>query len=589
MVSDSSSIQSRLSRFSVVSKYLKSFRYHIVGGTIAVIIANALVLVAPYIIKGIFELLERGAPSGELIPQITPLIAIAIGSGVLGFAAKRLFLSMGRRVEYGLRHDLMAHVVSLSPSFYRKTHTGDIMSRMTSDIDTIRTMLGEGTLHAAETVVTILIALPMMIYLSPKLTLLGLGPVVILPLLINKLGNAIHTNYIPIQRQNAEMTSAVQENLAGSRVVRAYRQEESQIAEFTARSLKYVKLNMNLARLLGAFFPLTMFVASCLSLSVFYFGGIEVIRGTIPLGTLVAFFVYLGILFWPMYALGGLISIYQRGTVSLDRINDILSVQPEAVPGLGQRSSRRANGRIEFKDTRFGYNDNLVLDGINLTIESGQHVGIVGRTGAGKTTLVSLLPRLFPVDNGQVFIDGIDINKWEPGELRHQIGFAAQEAFLFSDTIEGNIRLGSSESDRDSVIRAADMTTLTDDIRALEFGFETVVGERGIMLSGGQKQRTSIARAVIHDPAILILDDITSAVDAETEAKILSRLKACMTGRTTISISQRISTVRYADLVVCMERGRIVEQGTHRHLIEINGYYAKMRRLQRLSEELDRS
>ena len=589
MASDNSAVHSFSSRFAVVGKYLKDFRSYIILGTVAVGISNVLILITPYIIKSIFELLERGATSSELLPRVLLLLGLSLISGGIGFATKRTFLWMGRRIEYGLRNDLLGHLIFLSPSFYRKNHTGDIMARMTSDIDMVRTMLGQGVLHAAETVLTILVAIPMMIHLSPLLTLYSLGPVVVLPVIINRLGNAIHNNFIPVQQQNAKITSHVQENLSGLRVVRAYRQEKAQVESFTDISREFVRLNMKLARLYGAFFPLTMFVASCLSLSAFYFGGMEVIGDKIPLGTLVAFFVYLGILFWPMFALGGLISMYQRGTVSLDRLNEFLSTEPDVKFSLEKETAKPFKGRIEFKNINFSYNDQQVLKEINLTIEAGQQVGIIGRTGSGKTTLVSLLPRLFPVDNGCIFIDGVDLNKWDPADLRRQISYATQEAFLFSDTIAENIQMGYPGKDMDAIECVSGITHLTEDIRSFESGFDTMVGERGVMLSGGQKQRVSIARALIRNPGILILDDVTSAVDTETEAKIFSRLKDVMVGRTTLIISQRISTIRNMDKIIFMEKGRIVEQGTHEDLIKKNGLYARMNRLQQLTEELDRA
>ncbi len=589
MPSDRTLTQSRHTRFAFIGNYLKNYKCYIIIGSVVVVAANALALFSPYIIKKIFELLERGAGPEELLPQVLFLLGIAVGSGILSFVTRRTFLWMGRRIEYAIKQDLLTHVIHLSSSFFRKTHTGDIMSRMTSDIETVRTMLGQGILHAAETLVIFLIAIPMMIYLSPKLTCFSLAPVILFPILINRLGNAIHSRYLPIQKQYAKLTSIVQENLAGLRVVRAYCQEDSQIKQFEMQSRKYITLNMKLARLYGVFFPLTLFMASCLTLSAFYFGGLEVIRGTIPLGTLVAFFVYLGLLFWPIFALGGLISMYQRGTVSLDRINEFFSVQPEAPLGLGYKPSASVKGHIEFRNTHFSYQESAVLENINLTIEPGRHVGIIGRTGAGKTTLVSLLPRLFPIDDGQIFIDGVDINQWDPGELRGHISFVTQEAFLFSGTISDNIKIGRNESGTEAAIRAADKANLTEDVQSFEEGFETLVGERGVLLSGGQKQRTSIARAINHNPTILILDDITSAVDTETEANILSRISEFTKERTTITISQRIATVRNADIILFMDKGRITEQGTHDHLVELNGQYAKMHRLQQMSEELDKS
>jgi ATP-binding cassette subfamily B protein len=360
-----------------------------------------------------------------------------------------------------------------------------------------------------------------------------------------------------------------------------------------------------LARLYGLFLPLMMFLASGLNLAVLYFGGLDVMGGSIPFGTLVAFFAYVSMLFWPVFALGWVISLYQRGTASLDRINRLLFTKPE-VSNQGKRlHTGSMEGRIEFRNLRFKYNGHYVLDNITLTIERGQTVGIVGRTGSGKTTLVSLLPRLYPVERGQLFIDGIDVNDWDLTALRRQIGFAAQEPFLFSGTIAENISFGSDDVNMEQIKAAAEIAALNKDIENFPDGFHTVIGERGITLSGGQKQRTAIARAMLIDPAILILDDATSSVDTETEDEINRRIKESryrsagsmispgklqkiLTPRTTIIISHRVSSVKGADVILYLEDGRIVEQGSHEELLKRDGRYAELYRSQLLAMELEK-
>ena len=577
------------SRFSTIIRYLKCYRWLFAGGVVAVTLASALILVEPYLIKVIFDLLEANASSQEVLPWILLMFGLAFGAGIISFVTRRTIIWMSHRIEYDLRRDLWSHLLELASPFFRKTPTGDIMARMTNDLEAVRMMVGPGILHATEAVVTLLIAIPMMIYLSPLLTLYSLAPALLFPPVISKLGNMIHLRYADIQRQYSDLTSTVQENLRASRVVRAYRQEEAQIDRFNSLSAEYVQLNLNLARLYGVFFPLSMFIASCLSLCAFYFGGLEVMHGQIPLGTLVAFFVYLGILFWPMFAIGGLISMYQRGTASLDRINDFLLNASHDNAGVVPAIRKSIRGQIEFRNLCFGYNGDTVLDNLSLKIESGQSIGIVGRTGSGKSTLVSLLTRLYPVADGQIFIDDIDINAWDLRDLRRQIGFATQEVFLFSDSIRANIQMGAPDVDADDVLRAVDIAGLAPDISVFESGLDTIVGERGILLSGGQQQRTSIARAIVRDPAILILDDVTSAVDTETEAGIRGKLEQLRSGRTTIIVSNRLSAVRYADRIIFLERGRLKEVGSHDELMAANGEYAALFRSQLLSEELAKS
>jgi ATP-binding cassette subfamily B multidrug efflux pump len=443
-------------------------------------------------------------------------------------------------------------------------------------------------MHISNTFVTLVIAVSFMLHLSPKLTLYALAPMIVFPLVVNRLGNLVHRRFIKIQRHFSELTATAQENIAGIRVVKAYRQEQAETRNFAGISNKYVDLNMDMARLYGVFFPLIMFLASGLNLAVLYFGGLDVMNGRISFGTLVAFFAYLSMLFWPVFALGWVVSLYQRGTASLDRINRILFTKPEIKNHEGKLYSGKMKGKIEFKNLRFKYNGNYVLDGISLTIEPGQTVGLVGMTGSGKTTLVSLLSRLYPVERGQVFIDGLDINDWDLKALRRRIGFATQEPFLFSDTVAENIRFGYSEAEMDLVTAASETAALAKDIETFPDGYNTMIGERGLTLSGGQKQRTAIARAILVEPAILILDDATSSVDTETEDEINERIKSVLKRRTAIIISHRISAVKEADVILYLQDGRIVERGSHDQLIKLSGNYAELYRSQLLAMELEK-
>lgn len=579
---------SKSNRFSTVTRCLKRYRPYLALGGIAIILTNLLALTIPYITKLIFDLLEKGGSSGQILRLVLLSIGLAILAGLFRFFVRRTIIWASRRIEYDLRGELFAHLLKLSPSFYHQTRTGDIMARATNDLEAVRMMIGPGIMHISNTFVTLVIAISFMLYLSPKLTLYALAPMIVFPVVVNRLGNLVHKRFVKIQQHFSELTATAQENIAGIRVVKAYRQEQAEIKNFSGMSNKYVDLNMDMARLYGVFFPLIMFLASGLNLAVLYYGGLDVMNGSIPFGTLVAFFAYLSMLFWPMFALGWVVSLYQRGTASLDRINRILFTKPEIKNHDGKLYTGEMKGKIEFRNLLFKYNGNYVLDGINLTIEPGQTVGLVGMTGSGKTTLVSLLSRLYPVERGQVFIDGTDINDWELKALRRRIGFATQEPFLFSDTVAENIRFGYGEAEKDLVTAASETAALSKDIEAFPDGYNTMIGERGITLSGGQKQRTAIARAILIEPAILILDDATSSVDTETEDEINERIKSVLKQRTAIIISHRISAVKEADVILYLQDGRIVEQGSHDQLLKLGGNYAELFRSQLLAMELEK-
>ncbi|MEW5992886.1 MAG: ABC transporter ATP-binding protein [Candidatus Zixiibacteriota bacterium] len=575
-------------RFTTLLKYLKARRSALIWGGVCIFLTNLLALYIPYITKLIFDLLEHNGSSTEILKLVLLSIALAVVSGVFRFLVRRTIIWTSRHLEYSLRGELFAHLLTLSPSFYHDTRTGDIMARATNDLEAVRMMIGPGIMQATNTVVAVVIAIAFMLYLSPELTLYALAPIVVFPVLMNKLGNLVHQRFLKIQEHFSAMTATVQENISGIRVVKAYRQEEPEIDHFYGVSTRYIDLNMSMARLYGLFFPLIMLLASGLNLTVLYLGGLQVMDGRIPFGTLVAFFAYLSMLLWPSLALGWVISLYQRGTASLDRINGILHTQPKIKNDSNSPYAGRMRGMIEFRNLRFKYNGHYVLDGINLLVEPGQTVGLVGLTGSGKTTLVSLLPRLYPVGRGQLFIDDRDINDWDLVSLRRQIGFATQEPFLFSETIANNIRFGIPEACPELIRSAADTAVLGKDVDAFPDRFDTIVGERGITLSGGQKQRTAIARAILIDPAILILDDATSSVDTETEHEINERIRSVLKSRTAIIISHRVSAVKDADVILYLEDGRAVEQGTHDELMKRDGYYAELYRSQLLEMELER-
>ncbi|MEW6050338.1 MAG: ABC transporter ATP-binding protein [Candidatus Zixiibacteriota bacterium] len=575
-------------RFAVIFKYLRNYKGYLIFGGIAVILANGLQLINPYLTKLVFDRLEQKAPAGEIVKFAVAIVLLALFAGVFRFFMRRTIIWMSRWLEYNLRGELFDHLLKLSPSFYDRTRTGDIMARATNDLEAVRMMIGPGVMQIANTIVTVTVALSFMIYLSPKLTLYAMVPALVVPFLVNRLGNLVHKKFVKIQEHFSTLTAVAQENLAGVRVVKAYRQEPQEIEHFAGISSQYVRLNLDMARVYGVLFPLIIFIASLLNLSVLYFGGLEVMGGKIPLGTMVAFFAYLTMLFWPMMAGGWVVSLYQQGTASLDRINTILYTPPDIADDDRASYEQPMKGKIEFRNLRFGYNGQRVLDGITLTIEPGQTLGIVGPIGSGKTTLIALLTRLYPVERGELFIDGVDVNDWKLNALRRQVGCATQEPFLFSESIADNVRFGRVEANLSRVSATGETAALSKDIALFTDSYETIVGERGITLSGGQKQRTAIARALLIEPAIVILDDATSAVDTETEDEINERMKAALEHRTTLIISHRMSSVKEADIIIYLDNGRIVEQGDHDSLMRVDGYYADLYRAQLLAKELEK-
>ncbi len=576
-----------VSDLATVTRYLRQYWKYLAIGGVCIALANILILILPYTTKLIFDALERGGPHEERLELVSIMIGLAILSGGFRFLTRRTVIWMSRKVEYDLRGHLLGHLLRLSPTFYDNNRTGDLMVRLTSDMEAVRMMVGPGIMHITNTIVTVVVALAFMVYLSPKLTMYALAPMIFIPLAVTKLGNLVHQRARLVQDHFSVVTATVQENIAGMRVVKAFRQEKNETEHFRGLSNKYLELNLSLARLNAILAPVLMLLASGLTVVVLYFGGRDVIDGRAPLGTLVAFFAYLSMLFWPAIALGWVISLYQRGTASLKRINLILDTPQEVELEANSGPARKMKGKIELRDLHFGYDQNEVLRGIDLVIEPGETIGVVGVTGSGKTTLISLLARLYPTAPGQILIDDTDLNDWDVRSLRQQMGFATQEPFLFSDSVEQNVLFGAGEAPAMTVSQAAEIAALAKDAETFPRGYDTVVGERGITLSGGQKQRTTIARAIMIDPAVIVLDDATSAVDTETEDEINRRIKSILTGRTAIIISHRVSSVKEADRIIYLVDGRIGEQGSHDELLAQGGRYAELYRAQLLAKELE--
>lgn len=518
------------------------------------------------------------------------LLGIVALKGLFSFWTRWILIGISRDIEYDLRNDLLARLVALEPAFYVRNRTGELMSRCTNDLNSVRMVLGPGIMYSGNTVVVMIAAVALMLKLSPLLTLLVCIPVPVVAYAVRHFGKVIHDRYEKIQALLASLSARAQENLAGVRVVRAYAQEPVEERAFDRVNRDYIERNYDLIRAWSMFFPALEALIGTTFLIVLWQGGRLVLRGDISLGTLTAFFFYMGMLVWPMIALGWVTNIFQRGAASMGRLNYILTAEAQ----INDAAARPADGseirgEIEFRNLTFAYNGTPVLRDLSLRVPAGSTLAIVGPTGSGKTTLAALVARLYEAPEDAVWLDGRPIREWPLQTLRRAIGFVPQDTFLFSDTLRENIALGVEQTNDGDVEHAAQVASIFGDVQDFPKKFETLVGERGITLSGGQKQRTALARAVLRDPRILVLDDALSSVDTETEEKILRRLHDVMRQRTTILISHRCSTVKHADQIIVLRDGRIVEQGTHDELLERGGYYYDLYEKQLLEEELERA
>jgi ATP-binding cassette subfamily B protein len=569
--------------------YLWKYKYTMLVGAITVVLTNGIWVFFPQVIQRTVDALDHHATRRQLVIYCLLMLALAFSKGIFQFLTRWLVIGVSREIEYDLRNDLFRHLESLSYSYYQKTRTGDIMARATNDLNAVRMLLGPAIMYSANTIVFTALALVFMWRTSHRLTLYAFAPLPLASILIQYFGRKIHERFERIQAQFSDISARAQENFSGARVIRAYAQEEPEIAQFEKSNQEYVARSLPLARLMGMLWPSLEFILGLAVVMVLWLGGREVLLHRMSVGQFTAFNTYMLQLTWPIIALGWVINIFQRGTASMGRINEILAAKPEitdaqASPALRQRE---IEGEIELRDLNFSYNGVPVLRDINLHISAGSSLAIVGPTGSGKTTLVNLIPRIYDAEVGSLLLDGRPIREYPLEMLRHNIGFVPQETFLFSDTVRGNIAFGVEHSSVDEVRAAAEGASIAADIESFPAQYETIVGERGITLSGGQKQRTAIARALIRNPRILILDDALASVDTYTEEKILNHLRQIMRGRTTIFISHRVSTVQAADQIAVLHQGRIVEIGTHDELLARNGYYTDLYNKQLLEEELE--
>ncbi len=587
--------------------YLKRYRRGLLLGGLCVLLTNGIAVQFPRVVQHAVDDLRQAVTSHKLATYALLVIGVFVAKGIFQFLTRWIVIGISRDIEFDLRNDLFAHLERLSYSYYQRNRTGDIMAKATNDLNAVRMLLGPAIMYSANTIVFTALALFYMLRISPTLTMYAFLPLPVASIVIQYFGRQIHERFERIQAMFSDISARAQENFSGARVIRAYVQEEAEIATFESANQEYIRRSLRLVRLMGMLWPTLELMLGIAVVIVLWLGGRQVIQGRITVGDFVAFNTYMVQLTWPVIALGWVINIFQRGTASLVRINEIFVEKPEIaddpelspvapqsqlamaaaadIPTNGQQR-QELRGEIEFCNLNFGYNGVPVLNEVNLRIPAGSSLAIVGPTGCGKTTLVSLLARIYDAEPGAVLIDGRPIREFPLETLRRNIGFVPQETFLFSLTIRENIALGRDDASLEEIKAAAETANIAQDIESFPESYNTTVGERGITLSGGQKQRTAIARALLRSPRILVLDDALSSVDTHTEDKILNHLREIMHGRTTIFISHRVSTVRNADRIAVLHQGRIVELGTHDELIALNGYYTDLYNKQLLEEEL---
>jgi ATP-binding cassette subfamily B protein len=575
--------------------YLLRYRKTLAWGIVTVVLSNVFSVVQPKLIGAAIDQLKTGIETRQidkngLLLYAGLVVGFSLISGFFTFLTRQTIIVVSRHIEFDLRNDFLSHIQKLSLSYFQNTPTGDLMAHATNDIGAVRNALGPGIMYPTDTLMTFTMVLGMMLWSDWKLTLLTLIPLPLVSWAVYRLGQLIHRKSEEKQAQFSTMTMRAQENLSGIRIVMAYVREAYETERFNKISWDYLKKNLELAKIQSLMWPLMFMLVGCSLVIAIYFGGSQVIDGTITIGTLTSFFGYLLLLIWPMIAFGWVTNILQQGAASMGRLMRIMTTEPDIRDGAStDHTINDIRGDIEFRNVSFTHKNTAlpILANIYLRVERGTTLAIVGYTGSGKSSLVNLVPRLYDVTGGELLIDGVDVRRIPLDVLRSHIGYVPQETFLFSDTILDNISYGVDNGTVDHVARAAEVSQIAKDIEEFPESFQTMIGERGITLSGGQKQRTSIARAVMRDPRILILDDALSAVDTYTEEEILKRLQGVMANRTSIIISHRISTVKYADAIIVLDKGAIAEQGTHDQLVAKKGIYADLYEKQLLEEELE--
>jgi ATP-binding cassette subfamily B protein len=570
--------------------YMRRYRWGYVWGTLSCIATNAASVQFPRVLGLAVDRLQRHLADHKAILGFAALlVAISITKGIFLYAQRWILIGISREIEFDIRNDLFRHLEKQDSGFYQHYRTGDVMARMTNDLNAVRMLLGPALMYSANTVFFTIFALYFLLHLSPWLTLVALAPMPLASIVVQYLGHRIHDRFERIQASFSEISSQAQENYSGARLIRAFAREESQIGLFEKLNRLYIARSLRLVQLMGMLWPTLEFILGVSMVITLLVGGHEVLAKQISPGGFFAFYTYMILLTWPIIAVGWVVNLFQRGTASVQRIDELLQAEPAIDDSLADpaiKADAVLSGEIEFRNLNFSYGETAVLRDISLKIPAGSSLAIVGPTGSGKSTLANLIPRLFEAPEGSLLVDGRQVREYPLAVLRHNIGMVPQETVLFSDTIRENLAFGAPCASTDELLEAAETAHIRQEFEEFPKGFDTMVGERGTTLSGGQKQRSAIARALLRRPAILILDDALASVDTYTEERILGGLRSYTSASTTILISHRVSTVRNADQIAVLVDGRVVELGRHDELLALDGYYASLYQKQQLEEEL---